>query len=56
VWEINNTYRYNEEEGPPPLLPCGGPDPDEGPVGGADGNGDEVVVVEDIEGAGRGNR
>jgi len=49
--------KYKEEEGPPPvpLLFCGGLLP--GSLGDElDGSAEEVVVVEDMEGAGRDNR
>ncbi len=47
--ELNSTYKYNEDEGPPPLVLFGGGLL--GPIGGPsvdDGIADEVVVVEDM--------
>lgn len=52
---MRGTYKYKEEEGPPPPLFCGEPFPE--PLGGeSDGDGEVEVVVEDMEGAGRGYR
>jgi len=50
--------KYKEEEGPPPLplLPCCGGLPPGSLGDELDGSAEEVVVVEDMEGAGRDNR